>query len=53
MGHIAYLSNNRYNKISFMEQYTKYLVDVVEYILYKKIFKGCIPKHMKAAPFIQ
>lgn len=40
MGHITYLGNNSFNKISFMEsykQYTKYLGNVVELFLYKII----------------
>lgn len=38
-GHIAHLSNNSQNKISFMGQYTKYMDNEVELILYKKILQ--------------
>lgn len=39
MGHIAHLSNNSHNKISFMKLYTKHLSNVVEKILDKKLIR--------------
>lgn len=39
MGHIAHLSKDSHNKISFIKSFTKYLNKLVKQILYKQIFK--------------
>lgn len=44
MGYIAHLSNNSHIKFSFIESYAKYLDNVVEKILHKKMFKLCLEK---------